>query len=79
MSTNQLTAKALALPLKQRIGLAQALWLSIDRRLPAQLDGTEATALIASRRRDEELASGDVVGRTHQQVMAAARKALRCT
>jgi hypothetical protein len=79
MSTNQLTAKALALPLKQRVGLAQTLWRSIERDLPATLDGTETGALAAARRRDEELGAGRVVGRTHQQVMAAARKALRCT
>ena len=79
MSTDQLLAKALALPLKQRVGLAQRLWRSIGRDLPAALDGTETDALVAARRRNEEMASGRVVGRTHQQVMAAARKALRCT
>jgi hypothetical protein len=79
MSANQLTAKALALPLKQRVGLAQTLWRSIEHNLPETLDGTEAGAVAAARRRDEELGSGRVVGRTHQQVMAAARKALRCT
>jgi hypothetical protein len=79
MSTDQLIEKALALPLKQRVGLAQTLWRSIERDLPAALNGTEADAVSTARRSDTELASGKVVGRTHQQVMAAARKALRCT
>ena len=55
MSTEQLTAEAMALPLKERVSLAQALWESIDAGLP---DTDEAGAIAEAIRRDEELSSG---------------------
>ena len=41
MSTQQLTAEAMALPLSERVSLAQALWQSIDAGL-ADADEREA-------------------------------------
>jgi len=73
MSTEQLTAEAMALPLKERVSLAQALWESIDAGLP---DTDEAGAIADAIRRDEELSSGTATPRTHEQVMDAARRAL---
>jgi len=73
MSTEQLTAEAMALPLKERVSLAQALWESIDAGLP---DSDEAGAIADSIRRDEELSSGTATPRSHEQVMEAARRAL---
>jgi putative addiction module component (TIGR02574 family) len=73
MSTEQLTAEAMALPLAERVSLAQALWESIDAGLP---DTDERTAIAEAIRRDEELSSGKVTGRTHEEVMDAARRAL---
>jgi putative addiction module component (TIGR02574 family) len=73
MSTEQLTAEAMALPLKERVSLAQALWESIDAGLP---DTAEAAAIAEAIRRDEELSSGAVTARTHEEVMDAARRAL---
>lgn len=73
MSTEQLTAEAMALPLKERVSLAQALWESIDSGLP---DTDEAGAIGEAIRRDEELTAGAATSRTHEEVMDAARRAL---
>ena len=75
MSTTQLTTEAMALPLAERVSLAQALWQSIDTGLP-DTDGQEAVR--EAIRRDQELSSGAVVGRTHEEVMQAARRAIAC-
>jgi len=75
MSTEQLIAEALNLPLEERVSLAQALWESIDAGLP---DTDERAAVIEVIKRDEELSSGKVTGRTHEEVMQAARRALEC-
>jgi putative addiction module component (TIGR02574 family) len=75
MSTQQLIAEAMALPLSERVALAQALWQSID----AAGTGTEEhTAVADASRRDQELSSGKVAGRTHEEVMQAARRAIGC-
>jgi putative addiction module component (TIGR02574 family) len=75
MSTDQLIADAMALPLSERVSLAQALWESIDAGLP---DADERAAITDAVRRDQELSSGRVAGRTHEEVMQAARRALEC-
>jgi hypothetical protein len=59
MSTQELTAEAMALPLPDRVRLAQALWESIEAGL-AETD--EDSAVRESIRRDEELSSGAVTG-----------------
>jgi len=73
MSTEQLIADAMALPLSERVSLAQALWQSIDSGLP---EADERAAVKEAFRRDKELSSGLVAGRTHEEVMEAARRAL---
>jgi len=73
MSTEQLIADAMALPLSERVSLAQALWESIDSDLP---EADERAAVKEAFRRDKELSSGLVAGRTHEEVMEAARRAL---
>ena len=75
MSTEQLIADAMALPLAERVSLAQALWESIDAGLP---DTEERAAVAEAIQRDEELSSGKVAGRTHEEVVQAARRALEC-
>jgi len=75
MSTDQLIADALALPLAERVSIAQALWESIDAGLH---DTEEHAAVEEALRRDEELSSGKVTGRAHEEVMQAARRALEC-
>jgi putative addiction module component (TIGR02574 family) len=75
MSTKQITAEAMALPLADRVSLAQAPWESINSDLP---DGSERAALDEAIRRDQELSSGKVTGRSHDEVMKAARRATGC-
>lgn len=75
MSTSQLLAEAMALELSERVALAQALWESIEAGV-AEAD--ERAAVAEAIRRDKELSSGDVTGRTHEELMQAARCALEC-
>ena len=75
MPTAQLTTDVMALPLAERVTLAQALWQSIDADL---VDADEQQAVREAIRRDAELESGAVVDRSHQEVMQAARRALGC-
>jgi len=75
MTTEELMADAMALPLAERISLAQALWQSIDAGLP---DTYAHAAVNEAIQRDEDLSSGKVTGRTHEEVMQAARRALKC-
>lgn len=66
----------LELPLPERVALAQALWQSIDEDPGPDATDEEREALEQARKRDAELSSGLVAGRTHQQVMEAARRIL---
>lgn len=75
MSTQQLTDEAMTLPLKERVSLAQTLWQSIDAGLS---DETPGSAIREAIRRDQELSSGAVAGRSHDEVMTAARRAIGC-
>jgi putative addiction module component (TIGR02574 family) len=75
MPEHSLTNEALALPLPERVSLAQALWQSIDAGLP---DTDERTAVQDAIRRDTELSSGSVTGTPHNDVMQAARRATEC-
>jgi hypothetical protein len=75
MSTQQLIAEAMSLSLPERVSLAQALWESIDAGLP---DTDERDAIRQAIGRDQELSSGAVGGRSHEEVMQAARRAIRC-
>ena len=75
MSTQQLTAEVMALPLSERVSLAQSLWQSIDVGLA---DTDVRDAVREAIRRDDELSSGAVTGRTHEEVMQAARRAIGC-
>jgi len=77
MSNEELTQKVLALPLSDRIDLAQALWQSIDEEPGVGGGAEEREAVDQAKRRDRELATGAVEGRSHEQVMEAARRALR--
>jgi putative addiction module component (TIGR02574 family) len=75
VSSEELISDAMALPLAERVSLAQALWESIDSGLP---DTGERAAVKEAIRRNEELSSGKVAGRTHEEVMEAVRRALKC-
>lgn len=75
MSTEKLIADAMAPPLSDRVSLAQALWESIEAGLP---NSTESAAVVEAIRRDKELSSAGVAGRTHEELREAARRALEC-
>ncbi|MDB6140288.1 MAG: hypothetical protein JWO94_3360 [Verrucomicrobiaceae bacterium] len=75
MSTQQLTANAMVLPLSERVLLAQSLWQSIGAGLA---DADEGGALREAIQRDKELSSCARVGRTHEEVVQAARLAIGC-
>jgi putative addiction module component (TIGR02574 family) len=75
MSTDQLAEQLLALPLTDRVALAQALWQSIDEGLEV-VERQEVIELATLR--DAELTSGAVTGHTHEEVMAYARRAIGC-
>jgi putative addiction module component (TIGR02574 family) len=76
MSGKQLTNEAMALPLAERVALAQTLWQSIDGRGEGKLMDEVNWAVAEAKRRDAELSLGQAVGRSHEEVMRAARKAL---
>jgi putative addiction module component (TIGR02574 family) len=75
MSTEQLKNEVMSLPIAERVSLAQALWESINAGL---VDTDEKNALREAARRDQELSSGTASGRTHEEVIQAARRALGC-
>jgi hypothetical protein len=75
MSTQQLIAEAMALPLAERVSLAQALWDSINGHF---VDSDDRDAIRQAIGRDQELSSGLAAGRTHEEVMQAARRAIGC-
>lgn len=76
MSGKELTQEAMALPLAERIALAQSLWQSIEGQPVGRVADEVKWAVAEADRRDAELSSGQAAGRTHEQVMRAARKAL---
>jgi putative addiction module component (TIGR02574 family) len=76
MSTKELTREAMALPLAERVALAQSLWQSIDGPAAGSVETETKWAVEESARRDAEMTSGKVTGRSHEDVMRAARKAI---
>jgi hypothetical protein len=76
MQIGQLTREVMLLPVAERVGLAQALWQSIDRELAEKSADSEAATIKVAAERDAELASGKSAKRSHEQVMQAARRAL---
>jgi hypothetical protein len=75
MAIPQLTSEAMALPLSERVSLAQALWQSIGHSVE---DAGEKGALSDSIARDQEISSGAVICQSHEEVMRAARQAIAC-
>jgi hypothetical protein len=76
MGNEELTKKLLALPLSDRVNLAQTLWESIDDDSDSGASDEQREAVEQAKKRDSELSSGAVEGRSHQQVMEAVRRAL---
>ncbi|HXB02388.1 MAG TPA: addiction module protein [Opitutaceae bacterium] len=76
MQIEQLTREVMLLPVAERVGLAQALWQSIDCELAEKYPDNETATIKLAEERDAELASGKSAKRSHEQVMQAARRAL---
>jgi hypothetical protein len=75
MTTQQITLEAMELPLHERVSLAQALWQSIEIGL---VDSEEQNAFREAMDRDQEMTSGVVQGRSHEEVMIHARRSIGC-
>jgi putative addiction module component (TIGR02574 family) len=73
MNTEQIIADAMALPLAERVSVAQTLWESIDAEL---IDTDERSAITDALTRSEDLLSGKVRGESHEEVMEAVRQEL---
>ena len=76
MSAKELAREAMTLPLAERVALAQTLWQSIDGQGTGSVQDEVKWAVEEAAKRDSELSSGTATGRTHEQVMKAARQAL---
>lgn len=63
----------MALPLHERVTLAQALWESIEAGLE---DISESAALKEAVERDKALSSGTKIGRSQADVIRSARRAI---
>ena len=75
---DEMTREVLALPPVDRLDLALRLWESLSDADRAAACPVEPGILAEVRRRDDELSSGAVSGRPHEEVMDAARKSLGC-
>jgi putative addiction module component (TIGR02574 family) len=75
MSDPNLIEQLMSLPPDERAELAEALWESIGD--PSALEN-DADSVKNALRRDAELTSGQTVGRTHDEVMQSARRAIGC-
>lgn len=75
MMTDEFARQLLALPLAERVALAEALWESIDGHSAGVME-EEQDAVELAKKRDAELAGDAGLGRTPEQVMEAARRAL---
>ena len=79
MSKEELVERAMKLPLRERVLLAEELWQSIGSESGSAVAADETRDAIAlARRRDLDLASSRVEGRTHEEVMKSAGRAIGC-
>lgn len=71
-------ANHLSLPLQERVLLAERLWESVHEDSDAELSADESAMLDEAVRRNAEMEQGIVKGVSHEEVMAALRKANGC-
>jgi putative addiction module component (TIGR02574 family) len=76
MQKEQLKQAAMALPLDDRIELAEALWDSLNISAGPDSEARDREDVALALARHEELATGKVTSLTHQEVIAAARRAV---
>ena len=72
----QITQQALALAPPERDALARVLWKSLENGESSAAPDWDADYLAELRRRLDDVRSGRVECRTHEEVMEAARKAI---
>lgn len=78
MTVAQLTNEVLALPLADRILLAERLWESVNSDPTREPDAEEDALLQEANRRLDEMKRGAVKTWSHDQVMANVTKAIQC-
>ena len=72
----ELTQEALALPLEERVALAESLLLTVPESEPVWVD---PAVMEVAERRLRELESGQVRGIPAEEVLSRARAAIRCS
>jgi putative addiction module component (TIGR02574 family) len=72
---DDLTQQLLSLPIDERATLAQRLWASLDVD-PSCAPKADRELVDTLKRRNADMDRGAVQGRSHSEVMAAARKSL---
>jgi putative addiction module component (TIGR02574 family) len=78
MTMAQITNEALALPLHDRMQLAQCLWDSVNKESGPGLNAEEEAMFAEAERRDDEVERGVVQPVSHAEVMAALNKVVQC-
>lgn len=76
MTTEELTQQALALPPAMRLEPAKTLLQSVDED-EMNLEADEQAMIAEAHRRAAEMVANPSIGRTHEQVFDAARRALK--
>jgi len=77
MTVAELTNQIMALPLAERVAIAQKVWESIDDEQAEVLPQTDVEAVAVARCRDDAMSRGDVSGRSHGEVMSDARRSIK--
>ncbi|HEV7668507.1 MAG TPA: hypothetical protein VGS22_08295 [Thermoanaerobaculia bacterium] len=79
MSKEEIIERAMELPLRDRVLLAEELWQSVGPLTGVEIatDGVRE-AIETAKRRDFEMTSGRVEGLSHDAVMKSARHAIGC-
>jgi putative addiction module component (TIGR02574 family) len=67
----------LALPVEQRVNLAQLLWSSLEDH-PVDVSQNEEAFIQELKRRDQEMTSDPSSCFSHEEVMAEARRIAQC-
>jgi hypothetical protein len=78
MTEAELANQIMALPPNERAAIAQKVWESIEDEHIAISPESDADAVASARRRDKEMARGDVPERLHKEVMRNARRSIEC-
>jgi len=77
MTVAELTNQIMALPLAERVAIAQKVWESLDDEHAEISPQTDGEAVAVARRRDDAMSRGDVLGRSHEEVMSDARRSIK--